>query len=199
LRDPFLICQAATGDVARGFDLRPLPKDVVDLLFRVDAPPRLAAHLRVVCDVAVHLVESFGDAFPSLRFDAAAVVYGAGIHDIGKALHPTELQAPGNDHEVDGYRLLIDSGIPARLARFARSHGEWDATETTVEDEMVALADKVWQGRREKDLEHKLVVRITAAEGEEPWRVVTRLDDLLAAISSDADRRLDFQSRFAAS
>ena len=63
---------------------------------------------------------------------------------------------------------------------------------------MVALADKVWKGRREEDLEHRLALRISAAEGEEPWRVFTRLDDLLTAISSDADRRLDFQSRFAA-
>ena len=46
--------------------------------------------------------------------------------------------------------------------------------------------------------EHKLASRISAGEGEEPWRVFTRLDDLLTAISSDADRRLDFQSRFAA-
>ena len=64
---------------------------------------------------------------------------------------------------------------------------------------MVALADKVWKGRREEDLEHRLALRISAVEGEEPWRVFPRLDDLLTAISSDADRRLDFQSRFAAS
>ena len=63
----------------------------------------------------------------------------------------------------------------------------------------MALADKVWKWRREEDLEHKLASRISAAEGEEPWRVFTGLDDLVTAISSDADRRLDFQSRFAAS
>ena len=199
LRDALLIREAATGDVACGFGLRSQPEDIVELLCRVDAPPRLAAHLRVVRDVAVQLIESFRDAFPTFRFDVAAVVYGAGTHDIGKALHPAELEAPGNDHEVDGYRLLTESGIPARLARFARSHGEWSARDATVEDELVALADKVWKGRREEDLEHKLASRISAAEGEEPWRVFTRLDDLLTAISSNADQRLDFQSRFAAS
>jgi hypothetical protein len=192
------IREAATGDVAGGLDPLSLPEDIVELLCRVNASPRLAAHLRVVHDVAVQLVESFRGAFPAFRFDDAAVVYGAGTHDIGKALHPAELQASGNVHEVDGYQLLIDSGVPARLARFARSHGEWGSRDAKVEDEIVALADKVWKGRREEDLEHKLASRISAAEGEESWRVFTRLDDLLTAISSDADRRLAFQSRFAA-
>jgi hypothetical protein len=192
-----VIREVATGDVANGVDLRPLPAEIVDLLCRVDAPPRLAAHLRVVCDVAVQLVESFGDAFPSFRFDVAAVVYGAAAHDIGKVLHTSELEAPGNDHERDGYRLLIESGVPSGLARFARSHGDWSASDATVEDEIVALADKVWKGRREEELEHKLLSRISAAENEEPWRVFARLDDLLTAISTEADRRLDFQSRFA--
>jgi hypothetical protein len=43
-------------------NLRPLPAMAEELLFELDAPPRLAAHLRAVHDVAVQLVDWFEKA-----------------------------------------------------------------------------------------------------------------------------------------
>ena len=44
--------------------------------------------------------------WPVLSVDHEAVLYGAATHDIGKVLHPNELDGPGNEHEKDGPALL---------------------------------------------------------------------------------------------
>ncbi|GAA4563083.1 hypothetical protein GCM10023176_06270 [Micromonospora coerulea] len=76
--------------------LRPLPDEVAALLAALHAPPRLAAHLRAVHDVAAQLTDALADWFPQLPFDRAAVLFGAATQDIGKvrlafqAIHPVE-------------------------------------------------------------------------------------------------------------
>ncbi|WP_231935056.1 HD domain-containing protein [Micromonospora viridifaciens] len=102
--------------------LRFLPDHVNELLAALDAPPRLAAHLRAVHDVACQLAEALAQQCPQLAFDASAVLYGAATHDIGKTLHTDELSAPGSAHEPAGYQLLLQHGIDPALARFARTH-----------------------------------------------------------------------------
>ena len=48
------------------------------------------------------LVEGLHRTFPSLAFDADAVLFGAAVHDFGKVRHPNELTGPGSRHEQDG-------------------------------------------------------------------------------------------------
>jgi putative nucleotidyltransferase with HDIG domain len=177
-------------------NVRRLPDAAGQLLRELNAPPRLAAHLRAVHDVACQIVDWLAAEYPNLGVDRAAVLFGAATHDIGKTVHTAELSAPGSVHELDGYRLLRERGVPERLARFARTHASWTAPGVELEDLLVSLADKVWKGKRVTDLEQLVVERLCATGGQQPWEVFLALDDLLGEIANDADRRLAFQASY---
>ncbi|MEH1163790.1 HD domain-containing protein [Micromonospora sp. CPCC 205539] len=174
--------------------LRPLPDQVVALLETLQAPPRLAAHLRAVHDVAAQLTDALTDRFPQLPVNRAAVLFGAATHDMGKVVHPEELSGPGSAHEPAGYELLLRHGVAASLARYARTHASWQEAGIEVDDLLVSLADKIWKGKRVTDLEQLLVDRLADVTGREPWSVFLDLDDILDRIGADADRRLAFQA-----
>jgi hypothetical protein len=169
----------------------PLPPRARTLLETLAAPPRLGAHLRVVHDVAVTLTGWVGP-----RVDVPAVLFGAATHDIGKILHPAELSGPGSAHEPAGYSLLLSQGVEESLARFARTHGSWDAPDVTFEDLLVSLADKVWKGKRVPELEQRVAERLGGSLGGSPWETFLALDDELERIASGADARLDFQAAY---
>ncbi|HET6705357.1 HD domain-containing protein [Amycolatopsis sp.] len=167
-----------------------LPSRARTLLETVGASPRLGAHLRVVHDVAVTLTGWVGP-----RVDVPAVLFGAATHDIGKVLHPAELSGPGSLHEEAGYRLLRAEGVEEALARFARTHGSWDAPDVTLADLLVTVADKVWKGKRVPELEQRVAERL----GGPPWETFLALDDELERIASGADARLAFQAAYSTS
>jgi hypothetical protein len=174
----------------------PLPTEVVQLLVRLSAPPRLAAHLRLVHDVAGQLVDYLASGQPDLIVDRDAVMFGAATHDVGKVIHPEELSGPGSAHERAGYELLIAEGVPHELARFARTHGDWSASGLTVEDHLVTLADKIWKAKRVPGLEDLVVDHITMATGAERWEAFMALDEVLEHLAGGSDQRLTFQSSY---
>lgn len=176
--------------------LRPLPSRVVDLLQSLDAPPRLAAHLRVVHDVAVELVEWMDHRHPRIAVDRAAVLFGAATHDIGKTVHTAELTGPGSSHEEAGRELLSAHGFGPDLARFAGTHASWTASGTTLEDLLVSTADKVWKNQRRQELEDLVIARLAQATGGQHWEEYLAFDDLLTRIGEGADGRLAFQASF---
>jgi hypothetical protein len=171
--------------------LRPLPAPAAELLRDLQAPPRLAAHLRLVHDVAWSLTDALGRRWPAVPFDTTAVLFGAATHDIGKVLHPEELSGPGSAHEAAGEDLLLRYGVPAQLARFAGSHGAWPA-DRTIEDLLVSVADTVWKAKRAPDLEQRVIDRT----GRTPWEAFLDLDDVLSGLAAGAGERLAFQSAF---
>lgn len=77
---------------------RKLPEAIADLLLNHNSPPRLVAHLTLVHEVAIDLVEEIHKSFPFLVFDKEAVLLGAASHDIGKAKLPAELTGGGSEH-----------------------------------------------------------------------------------------------------
>lgn len=174
--------------------LHRLPDDVVDLLLDLNAPPRLAIHLRLVHDVAVRLTAEVERRWPRLAVDASAVRFGAAIHDIGKVLHPAELTGPGSAHERAGYDLLIARGVAEPLARFARTHASWTGPGIRTEDLLVGLADKVWKGRRQDDLEQRFLGELADAARLEAWEVFLELDDVLGRLADDGPARLAHQA-----
>ncbi|WP_258534742.1 HD domain-containing protein [Streptomyces sp. PT12] len=176
--------------------LRPLPEEVAALLVELAAPPRLAAHLRAVHDVAYQLVAWVGPRHPAVPLDREAVLFGAATHDIGKVAWVAELSGPGAAHEEAGRRLLLERGVEPRLARFAGTHAAWDRPGVGLEDVLVSVADKVWKNKRVPGLEDRLLALLVAAGGGERWEEFLALDEELERIGAGADGRLAFQAAF---
>ncbi|MFJ2810563.1 phosphohydrolase [Kitasatospora sp. NPDC087271] len=176
--------------------LCPLPVQVAELLESLDSPPRLAAHLRAVHDVAHQLVDWTGQYHPALDFERRAVLFGAATHDVGKTVHIAELSEAGSAHEEAGRALLLAHGVSPQLARFAGTHGSWSAPGIAIEDLLVSLADKIWKNKRVPDLEDLVVTQLAVASGRSAWEEFMALDDLLGRIGDGADQRLAFQSSY---
>jgi hypothetical protein len=189
-----------SAELARALDpndapIRRLPAAISELLVSLHAPARLAAHLRAVHDVAWQLTDLLAARYPTLTFDPDAVRYGAASHDIGKVQHPEELSGPGSRHEAAGRALLIAHGVPAHLARFAGTHGSWAGPDTTIDDHLVSLADKIWKAKRVPDLEDRIVGRLATECDIERWQAFAGLDDILDHLAAGADQRLAYQGR----
>ncbi|MGW3288880.1 HD domain-containing protein [Streptomyces sp. NPDC001002] len=176
--------------------LRPLPIEAADLLHKVDAPPRLVAHLRAVHDVAGQLLEWIAARDLDLGINPEAVLFGAATHDIGKTLHTAELSAPGSQHEAAGRDLLMTHGIDSAMARFAATHATWTTDDIGTEDLLVSLADKIWKNKRVPELEDLVVARLAAASGRPAWEEFLDLDNCLAHIGDQADERLAYQASY---
>lgn len=173
---------------------RALPDDVVRLLQSLDAPPRLAAHLRLVHDVAHELLDWLARRHPSLQVDRQAVLFGAATHDLGKTAHVGELLGPGSAHEEAGRQLLLAQGVAPGLARFAATHATWTLPDIRLEDLLVSLADKIWKNKRVPELEDLVVRRLAEASGRTVWEEFLELDDTLTAVGEAAEERLAFQA-----
>lgn len=175
-------------------DMRPLPPQVVELLEMVEAPLRLRAHLALVHDVSVRLTEMVSEWWPTLAYDREAVQMGAATHDIGKIVFPDEMMGAGRHHEAVGAGVLADVGIPERFARFTRTHGRWAQDESvTVEDLLVALANTLWKGTRDEDLEERFCQTLAQQCGAELWTVYLKFADMAEAVVRDAPERLAWQ------
>lgn len=178
------------------FKPRPLPATAQQLCETLNAPPRLVAHLTLVHDAAVEIVEGLRQRFPTLNFDADMVLFGAATHDLGKVLHANELTGPGNRHETDGPALLERHGISPELARFSRTHGAWSKERLPLEDVLVALADTVWKGQRIEALEAQVVAKTAEKTSVEQWEVFDKLDGMLEEVAARGEERLAWQSHF---
>ncbi|XUL87322.1 HD domain-containing protein [Streptomyces galilaeus] len=189
-----LLSRAMTGAVDP--PLLPLPDRVVGLLSELGCPPRLGAHLRAVHDVAHQLVDWVEQHCPAALFDREAVLFGAATHDVGKAVHVSELSGPGAAHEEAGRDLLLRHGVSPELARFAATHASWARPGVGPEDLLVSLADKVWKNKRVPELEDLVVARLAEASGRAVWEEFMALDEVLARIGGGADERLEFQASF---
>lgn len=178
-------------------NLHPLPANVLTLLDRVSASSRLVAHLTLVHDAAIGIIDVLLKSWPDLTLDRDAVLFGAATHDIGKALYPSELIHPGTDHELAGVNLLVSLDVPQNLARFARTHATWSRErDCDIEDLVVALADKAWKGARDDQLELALAKRIAEATNESLWQVYAKLDDLITPLANDAHAKLIWQAQY---
>lgn len=120
------------------------PRAALDLLGVLGASPWLVRHHELVLEAAVLICDQLARSWP-LPFDRAVVLAGAALHDAGKIVHAEEMSAPGSEHEAAGRELLLGRGVPAGLARFCVTHAAWGAPDCTIEDRLVALADKLWK------------------------------------------------------
>jgi putative nucleotidyltransferase with HDIG domain len=169
--------------------MTPTARDARAVLDALGAPPRLVRHGELVSEAAQELVDVVS---AHIRIDARVVLLGAWLHDAGKALHPTELDRPGAAHEEDGETLLRRHGVDPRVARMCRTHAQWEVTpDVTLEELLVALADKLWKGKRDQNLEQLVVDGVAARAEKDRWQVFTPLDDAFERIAAGGQERLD--------
>lgn len=163
-------------------------QDGIALLRSLGASRWLLRHHELVVEAAVLICDALEEW--GLTFDRDTVLLGASVHDAGKIVHPEEMSASGHRHEVAGRDLLANSAVPAEIARFCVTHAAWEGADCTIEDELVALADKLWKGKRDEALERLLVTRIAALTKQEPWNVFSRFDSICDAVAAGGPERL---------
>jgi hypothetical protein len=165
------------------------PDDAFRLLVDLGAPQRLVRHHELVLEAALVLCERVSKSF-SVAFAREHVLIGAALHDVGKILYPDEMRVPGHRHEEAGQSLLLQRGVKPELARFCVTHASWDLPDRSLEDLLVALADKLWKGKREQDLEARVMAMLAKSTGCEPWEVFDRLDTICEQIAAEGSSRL---------
>lgn len=163
--------------------------DAYRLLKDLGAPERLLVHVVLVGEAADRLIQAYAEL--GVGFDANLVELGVALHDAGKILHPEELDAPGARHEHAGEALLLAHGVPPRVARCCVSHAAWKEKNVSFEERSVALADKLWKGKREEALELGIIDEAASRLDTGRWDVFTRLDAVFEEIAAAGPERLE--------
>lgn len=158
------------------------------LLQQLGAPQHLLAHLRLVGEAADLLIIALGNL--GLQFDAQLIELGVAVHDAGKILHPQELVGPGSQHEAAGEALLLTHGVQPAVARCCVTHAAWQGAEVSLEERTVALADKLWKGKREASLELCVIDGVAARLGVGRSDIFEQLDAVFEAIAAGGTERL---------
>jgi len=159
------------------------------LLNELGAIPRLVHHGQTVGEAADALtarLQSLG-----VTCDARLIELGAILHDAGKIQHPQELSQPGTLHEQSGEALLLLHGVQPEVARFCVSHAGCNVPGVSLEERVVALADKLWKGKREPDLELNVIDEVAARLGGSRWDVFEALDNTFENIAAYGAGRLE--------
>lgn len=162
--------------------------DAYRLLHALGASQRLLTHLKLVGEAAELLITALREL--GLSFDAQLVELGAAVHDAGKMLHPAELDQAGALHEPAGESLLLAHGAEPRVARCCVSHAQWRDPTVSLEERIVALADKLWKGKREVELEALVISAVTQGLALDHWSVFLALDNAFEKIAADGPDRL---------
>lgn len=71
------------------------------------------------------------------------------------------------------------------------SHADWAGDGVTLEERLVALADKLWKGKREEALELRVIDDVAARSDATRWEVFAELDMLFEGIAAGAADRLE--------
>jgi HD domain len=172
-------------------------KEALELLIKLKAPFRLVQHHLVVLEAANILVKEIKIVFPKLVCDYQLVLIGTALHDAGKILYPKEISVLGKKHEIEGEKFLIEKGVKPEIARFCRTHAQWDKCyDCKLKDLLVALADNLWKGKRFELLEEKIVSNITDNTNSNYWQNYLTLNNIYELITDKSEtfllKSLDF-------
>ena len=160
-----------------------------ELLSRLGAPPRLLRHVELVGEAAELVLSSLSQL--GLEVESDLVRVGVALHDAGKILHADELDRPGGEHEPAGEALLLAEGVSPELARICLSHARWASMTVSLEELLVALADKLWKGVRKQELEERVVTEVATRLGKERWSLFIELDGAFESIAAGGTDRLE--------
>jgi len=160
-----------------------------ELLVYLGAPERLLRHVELVGEAAELLLAKLALIGAPLRTDLIRV--GVVLHDVGKVVHPTELAGAGSEHEPAGEALLLERGVSPELARICLSHARWRQMPVSLEELVVALADKLWKGVRDSELEERVINLVASNLAVDRWELFVELDTAFEVIAGDGAQRLE--------
>jgi len=163
-------------------------KEAYELLQRLGAPARLLVHVQLVGEAADLLVRNYMEL--GLEFDGRLIELGTAIHDAGKIKFPGELDSPGSRHEPAGEALMLANNVQPEVARCCVSHATWSEPSVSFEERSVALADKLWKGKREEALELSVIDEAAARLRLTRWDVFSQLDSAFEEIAAGGAERL---------
>jgi hypothetical protein len=163
-------------------------EEVYTFLSKHGAPSRLVRHAQFVAEVAKLLSDKLRNL--SITLDEHFIVIGAAIHDAGKIKHSEELAHAGNLHENTGEEFLLELGIDPKLARVCRSHSQWKSLECSLEELIIALADNLWKGKRNEELEQVFLEKLAQSSSQDKWELFLELDTCFETIANQGDSRL---------
>ncbi len=150
---------------------------------------QLIQHLQLVWEAGELLCQKFKGI--GLDLDYSLIEVGIAVHDIGKSINTNELDEKGSNHEEEGERILLNHGVSPIIARICISHGQWHRMSCSLEELIVALADKLWKGKRVEKLEHKVIERISLLLKKDQWDIFTDLDSCFENIAAGGIERLN--------
>lgn len=159
------------------------------LLVELGAPQRLLRHGELVGEAAELLLVRLRRLGVPVNEDLVRL--GVVLHDAGKIVHPGEFDRSGVEHEPAGEALLLARGVSPELARTCLSHARWDSMPVSLDELLVALADKLWKGARRPDLEQRVIDGVAHALGKQRWDLFVELDTLFEEIAAGGSRRLE--------
>ena len=163
-------------------------EEAYDLLRALGATPHLLRHLQLVGEAGDELILGLQEL--DVEIDVGFVRLGIAIHDAGKIVHPEELRGPGSEHEPTGEALLLQHGVQPEIARCCLSHARYETMDVRLEELLVALADKLWKGKRVEHLEARVVDAVSERLNCDRWDIFNRLDDCFESIANSGDDRL---------
>lgn len=165
------------------------PEDAHKLLETLGASKRLVTHVILVGEAAEEILSCLSGY--GVALDETLVRLGVALHDAGKIIHKTELDGPGNSHEPEGERMLLDAGVDLRIARCCLSHARFEEMECSLEELLVALSDKLWKGKRVESLEMEVTDRVAAYLGKKRWDIFVDLDSCFESVAAGGTERLE--------
>lgn len=162
--------------------------DCENLLRKNQAPEQLIKHLNIVSNVAKDISSYLFKL--NIKHNQELVICGAGLHDFGKISFPNELSGPGSNHEEKGKELLLKQNISADIAQCCVSHAKWQET-NKLEELIIALADKLWKGQRNPELELKVIDLIAKMKNQDRWDLFGDMDLYFESIADNGSIRLE--------
>lgn len=164
------------------------PADAHTLLRQLGATERLLTHVRLVGEAAEEVLQFLSTI--GVQIDKDLVRIGVAVHDAGKIVHHSELDAPGSEHEPEGQRLILEAGVDPTIARCCLSHARYAEMQCSTEELLVALADKLWKGKRVHALETEIIDRVASSIGKTRWDLFVDLEACFEAVAARGEERL---------
>lgn len=162
--------------------------DAYRLLKELGAPNRLVHHAQLVGEAADLLLRTLQAL--DVKCDVRLIELGAILHDAGKIHHPQEFSESGSLHEQAGQALLLAHEVQPEIARCCASHRAWNMPGVSLEERIVALADKLWKGKRDSALELNVIDEVAVSSGASRWDVFERLDSTFEQIAAEGAERI---------